>query len=144
MSKFMVPAGMLACAIILSIAGFSGSNQEAFLFPNVVAVIMVIIAAFAVLNSRNSLQKEKTNPVPWMLIMPAMAIFIVYLALAETVGFYICSFIAFVALVSIYMPGSLNMKLFIRIAITGLIFMAGLYCLFSLLLRVQLPRGFLF
>ena len=144
MSKFMVPAGMLACAIIICIAGFSGSNQEAFLFPNVVSVIMVIIAAFAVFNSRNTQQKEKSNPVPWMLIMPAIVIFIAYLALAETVGFYICSFVAFVALVSIYMPESLNLKRFSRILITGLIFMAGLYCLFSLLLKVQVPRGFLF
>ena len=144
MSKIMVPAGMLICAIILCIAGFSGSNQEAFLFPNIVAVIMVIIAAFAVYNSRNALHKEKTTPVPWMLILPAMVIFIAYLALAETVGFYVCSFITFVALVSIYMPESINLKRFTRIVITGLIFMAGLYCLFSLLLKVQVPRGFLF
>ena len=144
MSKLMVPVGMLACAIILCIAGFSGSNQEAFLFPNVVSVIMVIIAGFAVFNSRNTSQKEKSNPVPWMLIMPAVVIFIAYLALAETVGFYICSFVAFVTLVSIYMPESLNLKRFVRIFITGLIFMAGLYCLFSLLLKVQVPRGFLF
>ena len=144
MSKFMVPVGMLVCAVILSIAGFSGSNQEAFLFPNVVSVIMVIIAGFAVYNSRNTLQKEKSIRIPWPLILPAIAIFIIYLALAETVGFYTCSFIAFVTLVSIYMPGSITLNRFVRIFITGLIFMGGLYCLFSLLLKVQLPRGFLF
>ena len=144
MSKFIVPVGMLVCAVILSIAGFSGSNQEAFLFPNVVSVIMVIIAAFAVYNSRNTPQKEKSIRIPWSLILPAVAIFIIYLALAETVGFYTCSFIAFVAMVSIYMPESLTLNRFVRIFFTGLIFMAGLYCLFSLLLKVQLPRGFLF
>lgn len=144
MSKYMVPAGMLAVAIALCIAGFSGSNQEAFLFPNVVAVIMVIIAAFTVLNSRKPDQKQTTQSIPWMLVMPAIIIFIAYLALAETVGFYSSSFIAFVVLVSIYMPGTLNLKRVARIVMTGLIFMGGLYCLFSLLLKVQLPRGFLF
>ena len=144
MSKIMVPVGMLVVAIVLCIAGFSGSNQEAFLFPNVVSVIMVIIAAFAVFNSRNSQQISKANPVPWLLILPALVIFIAYLALAETVGFFVCSFVAFIALVSIYMPERLTLKRFIRILITGLIFMGGLYCLFSLLLKVQLPRGILF
>ena len=144
MSKFMVPIGMLVCAVIISLWGFFSPNQEAFLFPNVVSVIMVIIAAFAVLNTRNSAEKTKSNPVPWLLILPALVIFVVYLALAETLGFYICSFVAFVALVCIYMSDRLTPKRFFRIVITGLIFMAGLYCLFSLLLKVQLPRGLFF
>ena len=144
MSKFMVPAGMLVCAIVLSIAGFSGSNQEAFLFPNVVSVIMVVIAAFAVFNSRNSVEEEKPILIPWALILPALVIFVTYLALADTVGFYTCSFVAFIALVSIYMPESLTMNSFFKIFATGVIFMLGLYCLFSLLLKVQLPGGILF
>ena len=144
MSKFMVPVGMLAVAIILTIAGFSGSNQEAFLFPNVVAVIMIVIAGFAVLNSRNSQTKEKPILIPWALVLPALVLFVIYLALAETVGFYICSFIAFVALVSFYMPDRFTLKRFVRIMITGLIFMGGLYCLFTLLLKVQLPTGMFF
>ena len=144
MSKMMVPVGMLVVALILCIAGFTASNQEAFLFPKVVSVIMVIIAAFAVFNSRNAQQKSKANPVPWLLILPALTIFVVYLALAETVGFYVCSLIAFLALVCIYTPERLTLNRFIRILITGLLFMGGLYCLFSLLLKVQLPRGILF
>ena len=144
MSKYMVPVGMLLVAIIIAIAGFSGKNQEAFLFPNVVAVIMVIIAAFAVFNSRNSQTKEKPILIPWALILPALAVFIIYLALLETVGFYICSFIAFVTLVTFYMPERFTINRFMKVVLTGLIFMGGLYCLFSLLLKVQLPRGFLF
>ena len=144
MNKIMVPVGMLICAIIICIAGFTSPNQEAFLFPNVVAVIMIVIAAFAVFNSKNTQTKENKNTIPWVLILPAVVIFVVYLALAETVGFYICSFIAFLVLVCIYMPERITVKRFIRILITDVVFMAGLYCLFSLLLRVQLPRGMFF
>lgn len=144
MNKIIVPVGMLICAIILCIAGFTSANQEAFLFPNVVAVIMVVIAVFAVFNSKNAHEKESKILIPWMLILPAIVIFIAYLALAETIGFYTCSFIAFLALVCIYMPERITAKRFARIFLTDLVFMAGLYCLFSLLLRVQLPRGMFF
>lgn len=144
MNKTMVPVGMLICAIILCIAGFTSSNQEAFLFPNVVAAIMVVIAAFAVFNSKNAQTIERKTRIPWLLILPAIVIFIAYLALAETVGFYTSSFIAFLVLVCIYMPERITVKRFVRIFLTDLVFMAGLYCLFSLLLRVQLPRGMFF
>lgn len=144
MSKVMVPVGMLAAALVLCVASFSGSNQEAFLFPNVVSVIMVIIALISVFNSVKTIHTEKPILIPWSLILPAIVIFILYLALAEIVGFYVCSFAAFLALVCIYKPGSLNLKRFVRILVTDVIFIGGLYCLFSLLLKVQLPRGLFF
>ncbi len=144
MSKLLIPAGMFALALLLLFAGLSGSNQEAFLFPNVVAAIMVVIAVLTVVNYFKNNSTEKSKPIPWLVILPALLIFILYLTFAELIGFYVSSFIAFTAIVMIYMPGRFEISRSLKIALVGLLFMAALYSLFTLLLKVQLPRGLFF
>ena len=145
MNRLLVPTGMLLTAIVLLLAGFLADNSEAFLFPNVVAAAMLILAVLTLVNINKASDKEKTaKTIPWLSILPALVIFILYLAALEIIGFYLASFIAFTVIALGYHPDGISLKNTSKIMLIGFIFMAALYCLFTLLLRVQLPRGIFF
>ncbi len=145
MNRLATPIGMLVIAVLLFLAGFLSKNTEAFLFPNTVAAVMVVLAIFTIVNQlKTSLQEKTAKPIPWLSILPALIIFIIYLATLEIIGFYLGSFLAFVIIATSYHPDGINPKTTGKVMLIGLLFMAALYCLFSLLLRVQLPRGIFF
>ena len=74
-------------------------------------------------------------------IAPGIFVVVVYIASAETVGFYASAGIAFFALAFLY--GRKPRRVWIVFAVSCAI-MAALFGLFGLLLRAQTPRGFFF
>ena len=145
MNKFMFPLGLLIISGVLFITGISAQNSEAFLFPNFISGVLCVIALAILINSfRHQADKTERKSIPWLIILPALVIFVLYLAFVEQIGFYVASFTAFAAIVLIYIPQQFNVAQSLKILLIGLAFMAALYSLFTILLKVQLPRGLFF
>jgi hypothetical protein len=152
--KASIAEHRLASAAILIVASwvtyisFTGQPVEAFLFPRIIAVVMFALAAWNFFRAVTGVSKVGEG-VSWNLaktILPGIIIVIAYIFfLAKFLGFYVSSFAAFVAIYAVYDPAPhTNIISWIKRSVTALLFVAIMYGLFNLLLKVQTPRGILF
>lgn len=136
--------GAILLAITLYTLSASPENQEAYLFPKIITLAMTIIAV-AMLVFEWTTSKEGRDGlvghVPWGKLSPALAIFLIYMLIAEYLGFFTSSLLAFAALGVIYTSARTYSAGFKRCLPISIVFMAALYALFVLLLHVQLPTG---
>jgi len=122
----------------------SADNQEAYLFPRLTGVGMIVCAvALLIEKITQPLVLDKVKLVPWLTVAPALAIFAAYIYVAEDLGFYASAFVAFFALVSIYAPERRLLAGWIKRFTVSVLFITAMYSIFSLLLKVQTPRGIL-
>ena len=143
-----IPAGIvLLLALWVTYVSFDVKDPEPYLFPRLITIAMLGLAALAFLRAlrgRNrtggGLDRETLTG-----IAPGLAVMLLYVfLLAEWLGFYAASSLAFLAIFSLYDPASHAAP---RVWAKRLVITAGcmilLYCVFALLLRVQTPRGLL-
>ncbi|MFD0916023.1 tripartite tricarboxylate transporter TctB family protein [Pseudahrensia aquimaris] len=139
---------ILAVAVGVAYISFTGEPVEAFLFPRIIAVVMLTLAAWNFFRAITGVSKVGEG-VSWELaktIAPGAAIILVYIfVLAKFLGFYTASMVTFVSIFAVYDPAPHTeiMSWVKRIAV-AFVFMAVMYGLFSLLLQVQTPRGMFF
>jgi len=136
---------ILAIALLVTYLSFTEEPAEAFLFPRVVSVAFMGLAVWNFIRAAGGMSKvgrgvalrEAKNLFPGLIVM----LVLVFWA-AKALGFYVSSTIAFFAVYSIYDPAPhSSAKDWIKRAITTTVFMAVIYSLFALLLKVQTPRG---
>ncbi len=139
------------CTLLLSLAlyvsGALPDNQEAYVFPNLVAIVMFLIAGTMVISEwRNRHEQPSTSatPIAWISLLVAVAIIVVYLYLADILGFYVTSWLAFLCLASLFAPEVRSLSTLIKPVLISFAFIGVLYSVFALLLHVQTPRGLLF
>ena len=141
-------AAILGVATWVAYISFTGEPVEAFLFPRIIAVVMLTLAIWNFFRAMTGVSKVGEG-VSWALaktIAPGIAIVIVYIFfLAKFLGFYTASLATFIAIYAVYDPASHgSAKAWIKRALVALIFVAIMYGLFNLLLKVQTPRGIFF
>jgi len=139
---------VLIVAAIVAYISFTAQPAEAFLFPRLIAIFFVGFAAWNFVRAITGIAKvgvglnlkEFGNIVPGLVVMVAFMFFS-----AKAVGFYLSSTIAFLVIFTLYDPVPImNGKAWVKRIIVTACFMAVMYCLFALLLKVQTPRGILF
>ncbi len=143
----LTAAASLLIAIGLYVASIYSGSETGYEFPQAVAISMIALTAVLVAMSfKPSIAAISADeqPVPWRHIWPALAVFLGYLFLAMNVGFFVTSFLAFLALALIYTPGRLDRRNVAIITGVAFAFMTVLYLIFVALLNVQTPRGLLF
>ena len=138
----------LTVAIVFAIAGFRDTDPEIYLFPRILAVIMVALALIQLFKaSREEAEPSRETAgetIQWTVLFPGLAITLVFVLSIETIGFYTGSFLAFLCIVLFYGkrkwtdPGALLYK-----SLIGLGLMLVLYGLFWKLLYVHTPEGWL-
>ena len=144
-AKVAGDAIVLLFAMLTVWASFAVDEPDAYAFPQLLSLLLLLFAGInmARKSSRTALAAAPPPPLSAALlakIMPATAVIVVYLAVAEALGFYFSAFFAFALLSFLYGGGD---KSDVRNAVlVAAAFVAVLYALFSLLLGVQLPRGF--
>lgn len=131
--------------VTAGLAFFSFSpDGNGYLFPQIIAGSMVFIAllmlALAFIPSKPITTIDE-EPIPWGKIFPTLLILVGFLVVAESLGFFATSFIAFYSIVLIYTPERLKRRQFIKSAAISLGFISVLYLIFVLLLNVQIPHG---
>ena len=130
----------LAFAVLAVAASFRGAPAEAYAFPRLLSILLLIFCAAAAL-SRAEAASAPLDAATIKKIAPGLFIVVVYIASAETVGFYASAGAAFFALAFLY--GRKPRRVWVVFAVSCAI-MAALFGLFGLLLRAQTPRGFFF
>ena len=127
---------------------FTQEPAQAYLFPRLVSSLMTALALWSLSRAALGMSKvgEGVGLATALNIAPGLILIFVYVFwAAKTLGFYTASSLAFLLLFTIYDPTPVtNIRGWaLRIVITAA-FMAVMYALFTLLLKVQVPRGLYF
>lgn len=127
-------------ALVAASASFAGDDPAAYAFPQLVSALMLIFCGANLI--RRSLAGFAGEPVLTMRlarkIAPGGAVIVVYVLLAQDVGFYLSATVAFFALSFLYG----DHRRLPSIGIVAGAVVAVLYLMFSVVLKVQVPREF--
>jgi len=132
---------ILFISIMLAYASFSGKQSEAYLFPKIITSVMIILSSLSLVIYFFEKTKKITevNISKLSIYLISLILFIFF---GEILGFYFLTIILFLTVCYFYSEQK-NFKIIIyNILITSL-FMLFIYLLFSILLKVQVPRFFL-
>ena len=133
----------ISLSILLVVASFSGGNQEAYLFPRIITSIMLFLSLLLLIQhfyEKNHLIK-KINIAK---LTPFFILIIIFILLGENLGFYLCASLMFLTICYFYYPEKKDVKKVLFFLLIGAAFMIAIYFLFTFLLKVQVPRFFLY
>lgn len=148
-TQHIVASGLVAAVgIWITFVSYTAEPAGAFLFPRIISTVFVALAlwTFAKALLRRSKVGNGLSAEAMKNILPGLFLALVFVFwAAETLGFYTASTITFFLLVSLYDPAPLGeVKSWVkRIIITGG-FLAVMYGLFAMLLKVFTPREIFF
>lgn len=147
--QHVVPAlVVLALAAVVTWLSFTQQPSDAFLFPRLISVVFIALAVWNFLRAALGMAKVGGGVSMRVLInlTPGLVVMLVYvLFAARELGFYLASAIAFLAVYTLYDPVPItSAKDWGKRIVVTVIFMAVIYGLFVLLLKVQTPRGIFF
>ena len=132
---------ILLISIMLAYASFSGKQSEAYLFPKIITSVMIILSSLSLVYYffEKTKKMAEINISKLSIYLISLILFIFF---GEILGFYFLTIILFLTVCYFYSEQK-NFKIIIyNILITSL-FMLFIYLLFSILLKVQVPRFFL-
>lgn len=148
-AQHLVPASaVLALAATVTFLSFTQEPAEAFLFPRIISVAMLALAAWNFARAALGLARVGSgvdtrglvNIAPGLAVVAALIF-----AGLMTLGFYAASFLGFLAIYTIYDPVPLtDGRGWVRRIAVSAAFMTVVYGLFSRVLQVQTPHGLLF
>ena len=133
----------ISLSILLVVASFSGGNPEAYLFPRIITSTMLALSLILLIQHFY----EKNHPIKKINIAklaPFFTLIIIFILLGENLGFYLCASLMFLTICYFYYPEKKDMKKILFFLLIGAAFMMAIYFLFTFLLKVQVPRLFLF
>ncbi len=134
-----------AVIIVIAVAAFVLAlpmPQQAAVFPKIVAAVLGILGALLVLTTAVRMAKgeaiDEQALDPRILIRPLIffAMIILYVVLIRVIGFYVTTAAALV--VYMYVMGIHHPK---TLAITTVSVMVLIYLVFTMALKVRLPKG---
>lgn len=147
--QHLVPATIiLVLAFSVAFLSFTREPADAFLFPRFIGSFMLFLAAWNFVRAFLGMarigdgfsRKIISNLLPGVVLMAVFTLFA-----AKNFGFYAASWFAFLGVYSLYDPASHTaFSSWTRRILVTTVFMAVIYCLFNVLLKVQTPRGLFF
>ena len=143
MRRFLAAIGdtaTLVFALVVLWASFAPADPAAYAFPQLIALLLVIFCAVNFLRQtmRGFIGDPPIDGALLRKIAPGVGIIIIYVLFAAQLGFYLSAALAFAALSLCYGGASRGRQVLFVTAI----FIGILYVMFSLALRVQVPREF--
>ena len=141
-----VSSGIIA-AVALWVCWISFTQQpsEAYLFPRIISVCFLVLSVWTFVKALlgrsrvgNGLSMQAVkNMTPGLFVS---AIYVLWAA--KTLGFYTASTITFFVLLSLYDPSpNSEPKTWMKRVLTTAGFIAVMYALFAVVLKVYTPRG---
>jgi hypothetical protein len=147
--QHMVASGTVAAVgAWVTYLSYTQQPAEAFLFPRLISTVFVILALWTFAKACLGWTKVGTglSGRHFANLAPGLAVALVYIFwAADALGFYTATAIAFFILLSLYDPASHRAPgTWIKRAIITAVFVAVMYGLFALLLKVYTPREIFF
>ncbi|WP_435138576.1 tripartite tricarboxylate transporter TctB family protein [Pseudopelagicola sp. nBUS_19] len=147
--QHIIGSGFVAAVgVWVAFVSFTQQPSEAFLFPRLISSVFVVLAIWTFAKACCGWTKvghgiairQFTN------LFPGLAVTLVYIFFAaKGLGFYTSTSIAFFILLSLYDPAShWEVKTWVKRIVITTAFMAVMYALFAILLKVYTPREVLF
>lgn len=121
-------------------------EPRAVIFPRFIIIIMGLLSALLVLQAlmTKTDSEKKRDGYPWFRFLILFSIILAYLAVSETLGFYLSAFLFFVGVTFVLGRANLSKKTATTRLIGSIAFTGVLFLLFNVILEVQTPRGLLF
>lgn len=147
--QHIIGSGIVAAVgVWVTYISYTQQPSEAFLFPRLIATVFVVLALWTFVKAclgwtkvGNGITVQQfTN------LLPGLVIALIYIFwAAKGFGFYTATAIAFFILLSLYDPAPHGaLKSWVKRVIITACFMAVMYGLFALLLKVYTPREVFF
>lgn len=146
MAARLTPIACILLGGVLYWAALGSEVPKAYFFPQMLALAMVLLGASLLITDFRAGAKAPAAPIaiPWATLWPGMLVLALYMAFAQQVGFYLSSWLAFVAIAIVYATPARRAATIKRSLPIAIVFLGVLYLVFWTLLRVQLPHGFAF
>jgi hypothetical protein len=142
-SGFITAVGLWICYV-----SFTQKPADAFLFPRMISSVFVILSLWTFGKAVMGLSRTGSGLSTTTVInfAPGLIITLIYIFwAAKGLGFYTATFIAVFCLLALYDPAPHSApKSWVKRAIITAGFVAVLYSLFALLLKVYTPREIFF
>ena len=133
----------ISLSILLVVASFSGGHSEAYLFPRIITSIMLVLSVLLLIQHFYGKNHPKKT-INIAKLAPFFILIIIFVLLGENLGFYLCASLMFLTICYFYYPERKDMKKILFFLLICAVFMTAIYFLFTFLLKVQVPRFFLF
>ena len=133
----------ISLSILLVVASFSGGHSEAYLFPRIITSIMLVLSLLLLIQHFYGKNHPKKT-INIAKLAPFFILIIIFVLLGENLGFYLCASLMFLTICYFYYPEKKDMKKILFFLLIGAAFMMAIYFLFTFLLKVQVPRFFLY
>lgn len=148
-AQHIVPSGIVfVVGCWIAWISFTQQPADAFLFPRLISSAFVALAGWTFLKALLGWSKVGTGVSRQMAInlAPGLIVMLIYVFwLAKALGFYTATTLAFFVLLSLYDPAPHSAaKTWIKRAIITACFIAVMYGVFGMLLKVYTPREILF
>ena len=122
---------------------FFQDNSEAYLFPSIIAALMLALSLLSLAREALDLCIDDFQAFPLSRQLPAILMMVVAVSLVEVLGMYSTALVVLAAVTYWYSPQEDGR----RRLVNSLVFSAGftlfMYLLFTVMLNVQVPRGIL-
>ena len=134
----------LALTVFLCYVSFGHENQEAYLFPQIIGGSLLGLCALLVLREflgNRDPAVQSVNMGSIIRLLPMLVLLSGYVYCIEWLGMYSSSALALFLIAFIYHSADSIVKRFTSSLLVALVFTGFIYVVFSVLLRVQAPRG---
>ena len=147
--QHIVGSGVVAAVgIWVTWVSYTQQPSEAFLFPRLISTVFVVLALWTFFKACLGWTKVGNGISARQLtsLAPGLVITLIYIFwAAKALGFYTATTLAFFVLLSLYDPAPHGqVRSWVRRVIITACFMAVMYGLFAVLLKVYTPREILF
>lgn len=148
-TQHIIPSGLIfAVGCWIAWVSYTQQPSEAFLFPRLISSVFVALAGWTFVKALLGWSKIGSGITRRMAInlAPGLAVSLVYIFwAAKSLGFYTATTLAFFVLLSLYDPAPhTQAKTWIKRGVITACFIAVMYGVFALLLKVYTPREILF
>ena len=132
--------GAVVVSLLVLIMVLSANGSTAYDFPFLLAVLLMVFAVLLFIDVLRVWDRQKSNGVlvEWPDLGAGIAIILGYLLVMPTIGFYLASWLGFNCIVLFY-SAKKDRQQFTKTLWVSLCFIAVIYLLFSVSLRVVTP-----
>lgn len=141
--RFLVAALVALIAATIFKLSYFQENPEAYLFPSIVGGAMLLMALISLFREAFDVCVDDFQGFPFRRQLPAIVLMTAGVLALEELGMYSTCFLVLLLVSAWYSPQQNLPKRLLNSFLFSAGFIGFMYLLFSLLLKVQVPRGWL-